>query len=50
MHLYPVRRALLGLLLVTFLTGCQTAYYGVMEKFGVEKRDLLRKAVALARD
>lgn len=50
MHLYTVRRALLGLLLVTFLTGCQTAYYGVMEKFGVEKRDLLRKAVALARD
>lgn len=31
-------------------SGCQTAYYGVMEAFGVEKRDLLRKAVQLARD
>jgi hypothetical protein len=32
------------------LVGCQTAYYGVMETFGIEKRDLLKKAVALARD
>lgn len=32
------------------LTGCQTVYYATMEKFGVEKRDILRKAVVAARD
>jgi len=30
--------------------GCQTAYYATMEKFGYEKRDLLKSAVAKARD
>jgi uncharacterized protein YukE len=46
----PVRLGLLAVLLVTLFTGCQTAYYGMMEKFGVEKRDLLKKAVTRARD
>ncbi len=31
-------------------TGCQTVYYATMEKFGVEKRDLLKKRVVAARD
>lgn len=44
------RAALCALAAVVLLAGCQSAYYGVMEKFGVEKRDLLRKAVGLARD
>lgn len=30
--------------------GCKTAYYATMEKFGVEKRDLLKKRVVAARD
>jgi len=38
-------------LLLTFVTaGCQSVYYATMEKFGVEKRDLLKKAVVNARD
>lgn len=32
------------------LTGCRTTYYTTMAKFGYEKRDLLKKAVAKARD
>ncbi len=31
-------------------TGCKTAYYATMEKFGVAKRDLLKKRVLAARD
>ena len=50
MNRMPVRFGLLAVLLVTLFAGCQTAYYGVMEKFGVEKRDLLKKAVTRARD
>jgi hypothetical protein len=38
---------LLGLL---SLGGCQTVYYGTMEKFGVEKRDILVKRVDKARE
>ena len=30
--------------------GCKTTYYAAMEKFGVEKRDLLKKRVVAARD
>lgn len=30
--------------------GCQSVYYATMEKFGVEKRDLLKSAVEKARD
>lgn len=32
------------------VTGCRSAYYATWEKFGVEKRDLLRKRVVAARD
>jgi len=31
-------------------TSCKTAYYATMEKFGVEKRDILKKRVVAARD
>jgi hypothetical protein len=53
---------MLGLLSVAFLqTGCQTvgdaassayrsAYYATVEKFGVHKRDILKKKVTQARD
>jgi hypothetical protein len=40
--------AVLGLVL--FGIGCQTTYYKTMEKFGVYKRDLLKKDVEAARD
>ncbi|HTH48682.1 MAG TPA: DUF2959 family protein [Candidatus Limnocylindria bacterium] len=50
MNRIPVRFGLLAALLVILCTGCQTAYYGMMEKFGIEKRDLLKKAVIHARD
>jgi hypothetical protein len=32
------------------LVGCKSAYYGAYEKFGVYKRDLLKKYVVSARD
>ena len=32
------------------LTGCRSTYYSTLEKFGVEKRDLLKKRVIAARD
>lgn len=35
---------------VGIAAGCQTAYYGTMEKFGVEKRDILVDRVEDARD
>jgi len=41
----------LGILLVAVtLTGCQSAVYSTYEKFGVYKRDLLKKRVIAARD
>src|SRR5580765_3666478 len=44
-------RALVGLLvLLSVLTGCKSAYYSTMEKFGVYKRDLLKRNVQAARD
>lgn len=42
-------RLFLAALLMTAVAGCQTAYYATMEKFGVEKRDLLKRAVEAAR-
>lgn len=36
--------------LVMAVSGCQTAYYKTMEKFGVHKRDILVDRVAEARD
>lgn len=38
------------LVLVLAVAGCQSMYYATMEKFGVEKRDLLKSAVEDARD
>lgn len=35
---------------IILLGGCQSAYYGTMEKFGVHKRDILVDRVADARD
>lgn len=44
--------ALLSLLIVPLLalTSCKSVYYGAYEKFGVYKRDLLKKRVTAARD
>ncbi|MCE9596038.1 MAG: DUF2959 domain-containing protein [Planctomycetes bacterium] len=44
-HLVPVATCCLVLAL-----GCSSAYYGVMEKFGVEKRDILVDRVEEGRD
>lgn len=44
--LFAVLLAFVG----TGVSGCKTAYYAAMEKFGVEKRDLLKKRVVAARD
>lgn len=38
------------LLALSGLGACQTVYYGTMEKFGVEKRDILVKRVDKARE
>jgi len=35
---------------IPMLTGCKSVYYGTYEKFGVYKRDLLKKNVKAARD
>lgn len=48
-----LRLAILSLLLgsaVLSLNGCKSAYYATYEKFGVYKRDLLKKYVVAARD
>ena len=42
--------ATLALLLLSGATGCRTTYYAAWEKFGVHKRDLLKKKVVAARD
>lgn len=44
--------ALFSLLVVPLLalTSCKSVYYGAYEKFGVYKRDLLKKRVTAARD
>lgn len=39
-----------GLFLIIFCAGCQTAYYGAMEKLGYHKRDILVSDVQKARD
>ncbi len=36
--------------LILLLAGCQTAYYGTMEKLGIHKRDILSDRVEEARD
>ena len=53
MHQFSVRKmnfVPLGFVLVMVLVGCQTAYYGAMEKLGYHKRDLLVSDVQKARD
>jgi uncharacterized protein YecA (UPF0149 family) len=51
---HKVARSLRGLTMVVlatcFLSGCQTAYYTTMEKFGIEKRDILVDRVEDARE
>lgn len=47
------RTVWIGILCATFLllgTGCRSAVYSTYEKFGVYKRDLLKKRVIAARD
>lgn len=39
-----------GALLLMSLVGCQTAYYGAMEKIGIDKRDILVDRVENVRD
>ncbi len=47
----PVRSALIPVLVCLILiTGCRSTYYATYEKFGVYKRDLLKKDVLKARD
>lgn len=41
LHLRRLGACLLVLMAVAFSAGCQSAYYGTMEKLGYEKRDLL---------
>lgn len=54
MNSIPVRRFLaLGLVLLVSViagAGCRSTYYAAYEKFGVYKRDLLKKRVVAARD
>ncbi len=38
------------LIILLSLTGCQSAYYSTMEKFGVHKRDIMVDRVSEARD
>ncbi len=38
------------LISISFLAGCQTAYYKTMEKIGVHKRDIMVDRVEKARD
>ena len=44
------KRLLPAILIAALLVGCQTAYYGVWEKLGKEKRHLLKDQVEKARD
>lgn len=43
-------RAILILCVLIFCGGCETAYYGTMEKLGYHKRDLMVNRVESARD
>lgn len=46
----PGRALLLFTLTLIVLTGCQSIYYNTMEKFGIEKRDIMVDRVESARD
>lgn len=41
---------LLGILSAPILAGCESTYYSTMEKFGIEKRDLLVERIEDTRD
>lgn len=43
-----VRYVMIVLVIMVWAGGCRTAYYGTMEKFGIEKRHLLRDNVQKA--
>ena len=45
-----IRKLPLWLVAAALLAGCQSAYYGAMEKFGYEKRDILVNRVDDARE
>lgn len=45
-----MKHAVLGFIFLLALMGCQRVYYGTMEQFGVEKRDILVDRVEDARD
>lgn len=47
---YAVGLGLLALALLVMITGCESAYYSTMEKFGYHKRDLMVSRVESARD
>ncbi|HEU4619296.1 MAG TPA: DUF2959 domain-containing protein [Gammaproteobacteria bacterium] len=44
------RAPLLSLLACTLLSSCSSVYYGTLEKFGVEKRDILADRLQSAQD
>ncbi|MCK5801568.1 MAG: DUF2959 domain-containing protein [Lentisphaeria bacterium] len=45
-----IQRSIVVSLSILVLTGCQSMYFGAMEKFGVHKRDILVDRVEKARD
>ncbi len=46
----PIRRFGTLFVIILFVSGCSSAYYGAMEKVGVHKRDILVDRVENARD
>jgi len=50
MRFMPKLFPMLAAAIVLAAAGCQTAYYAAMEKFGYEKRDILKDHVEEARD
>ncbi|MEO8426167.1 MAG: DUF2959 family protein [Verrucomicrobiota bacterium] len=46
----PFRFLLIAVLGLVCICGCRSSYYAAWEKFGVYKRDLLKKKVVAARD
>ncbi|MBN1237655.1 MAG: DUF2959 domain-containing protein [Gammaproteobacteria bacterium] len=46
----PALRSLAALAFTAALSSCSTAYYGALEQFGIEKRDILVDRVEDARD
>lgn len=46
----PFSLLLTFIVVLSAMTGCKSAYYATLEKFGVAKRDLLKKRVTAARD